>query len=202
MRRWSSGDPIVLRELWRGAVFAARPAIVVEDAPDRTTLLVPGGARCGVAIGDDGTELRVPDRPWRLEVRERGPSDVLSFAWPGEPYGVLRWHTPDRAHAWYVNLQDPLRRTRFGFDTVDHALDVLVRLDGTWTWKDEDELAEAVANGLFTPGDAERFRADGERAVQRILGGHPPFDRDWSSWRPDPAWPTPTLPEGWDRADP
>jgi len=199
MRRWSPGDPVVIRELWRGEVFAARPATVVEDQPDRTTLLVPAGVTCGVPVDRDGAELRVPDRPWRLEVRERGPNDLLSFAWPDTSCAILRWYAPDGMHAWYVNLQDPLRRTALGFDTTDHALDVIVALDGTWAWKDEDELAEAVAHGLFTAADAERFRADGERAVARILDRQPPFDRDWSTWRPDPSWPAPTLPEGWDR---
>jgi uncharacterized protein len=99
-----------------------------------------------------------------------------------------------------VNLQAPLRRTALGFDTVDHALDVIVELDGTWRWKDEDELAEAVEQGLFTTDEAEKFRADGERAVAAILEREPPFDHDWSSWRPDPAWAEPTLVPGWDRA--
>lgn len=199
MRRWSPGDAIVLREIWRGEVFEARPAIVVEDRPERTTLLVPGRVRCGVPVGEDGNHLRLPDRPWRLEERARGPNPVLSFAWPATPYAVLRWHTPDGVHAWYVNLQDPLRRAAIGFDTTDHALDVIVNADGSSEWKDEDELAQAVANGLFTSADAEHFRADGERAVARILDREPPFDRDWSSWRPDPSWPVPTLPAGWDR---
>jgi hypothetical protein len=43
------------------------------------------------------------------------------------------------------------------------------------------------------------MRADGERAVRRILDREPPFDRDWTTWRPDPSWPVPILPEGWDR---
>jgi hypothetical protein len=199
MRRWSSGEAVLVRETWHGAVFEARPATVVRDEAEITVLYVPARVRCGLPIGDDGHELRLPDRPWRLEVRERGPHPILSFAWPDTPYAILRWHTPDGRHAWYVNLQDPLRRTEIGFDTVDHALDAIVSLDGAWAWKDEDELGEAVADGLFTPEDAERFRADGERAVARILGRQPPFDRDWDGWCPEPSWPAPALPEGWDR---
>jgi hypothetical protein len=200
MERWSPGDAVVLREVWRGRVFHARPATVVRDDPDQTMLLVPGSVACGVPIGDDETELRVPDRPWHLEVRERNANPILSFAWPDTPYAILRWSTPDGVHAWYVNLQDPLRRTPFGFDTTDHALDAIVAFGGSWGWKDEDELAEAVADGLFTPEDARRFRADGEHAVERILRGEPPFDRDWTTWGPEPAWRAPALPEGWDRA--
>jgi len=199
MDRWAAGDAVVVREVWRDRVFQARPATVVRDDADLTMLLVPGAVRCGVPIAEDGAELRVPDRPWRLEVRERNANPILSFAWPDTPYAILRWSMPDGVTAWYVNLQDPLRRTSIGFDTTDHALDAIVAVDGTWWWKDEDELAETVANGLFTAEDAGKFRADGERAVERILRGDPPFDRDWTSWRPDPRWPLPALPAGWDR---
>lgn len=200
MRRWSPGDAIIVREVWHGQVFEARPSIVVQDEPEQTMLVVPGDVSCGVPVGEDGAELRLPDRPWNLAVRERSdPRPILSFAWPGTPSAVLRWVSESETPFWYVNLQAPLRRTALGFDTTDHALDVIVRLDGTWRWKDEDELAEAVEHGLFTVEEAEHFRADGERAVARILDREPPFDRDWSSWRPDPGWTMPSLPDGWDR---
>lgn len=201
MRRWSPGEAVVVREVWHGRVFEARPAIVVQDELEQTMCLVPGGVACGVPIGEDGTELRLPDRPWALEVRERGPNPILSFAWPATPYAVLRWTTEEGTPVWYVNLQDPLRRTSIGFDTVDHALDVIVGLDGTWAWKDEDELGEAVEHGLFTTDEAETFRADGERAVSRILDREPPFDRDWLGWAPDPSWSEPVLPSSWDERD-
>lgn len=200
MERWSPGDPIVLREIWRGRVFEARPATVVEDVPEQTTLVIPGGVSCGVPVAEGGAELRLPDRPWRLEVRRRGPEPILSFAWPNAAYSVLRWPTDEGVPVWYVNLQRPLERTPIGFDTTDHALDVLVTSDRRWTWKDEEELAEAVDLGLFTPDQASAFRAEGERALRRIVDRDPPFDRDWTDWRAEPSWPMPTLPEGWDRA--
>ncbi|HEX6579983.1 MAG TPA: DUF402 domain-containing protein [Actinomycetota bacterium] len=193
------GASIAIREVWRGRVFEARPTIVVEDDPGRTMLLLPGGVRCGIPIGADGRELRLPDRPWRLEVRPRGERPILSFAWPDTPYSVLLWTAEEDRRVWYVNLQDPLTRSAIGFDTVDHALDVVVELDrSSWRWKDEDELAEAVDRGLFTPAEASDFRDWGERAVERILSMEPPFDRSWDTWRPDPAWGVPELPEGWD----
>lgn len=200
MLRWSPGDAVVLREVWHGRVFAARPAVVVQDALELAAFFVPAGAPCGVAVADDGHELRLPEEPWRLEVRERGANPVLSFSWPTAPYAILRWSTPDGTAAWYVNLQDPLRRTGMGFDTTDHALDAIVETDGTWRWKDEAELAEAVERGLFARNDAVTFRVDGERAVRRIQRREPPFDRDWASWSPDPAWSAPSLPDGWDVA--
>jgi predicted RNA-binding protein associated with RNAse of E/G family len=76
------------------------------------------------------------------------------------------------------------------------VLDVLIPPDrSSWQWKDEDELSQAVDEGLFTEEEAARFRAAGERAVEQILLREPPFDEDWEGWRPDPAWGTPRLPE-------
>lgn len=198
--RFRPGEGITLREIWRGRVFEARPTIVVEDEVDRTTLLLPAYARCGVPVDDQGRELRIPDRDWHLEVRPRGPQPILSFAWPGIPYAVLLWTAGER-RVWYVNLQEPLTRTPLGFDTTDHALDVLVELDGSgWSWKDEDELRLAVAQGLFSEDDATDFRRWGERAAARVLAGMPPFDRDWRAWEPDPSWPSPGLRDGWDES--
>ena len=198
--RFRPGEGIVLREVWHGRVFEARPTIVVEDEPEQTMLLLPGGVRCAIPIGADGRELRLPDRPWHLEIGPRGEQPILSFAWPDTPYSVLLWTAGGR-RVWYVNLQDPLARTPLGFDTTDHALDVVIELDrSSWRWKDEEELAEAVRIGLFTPEEAADFRVWGERAVERVLSREPPFDRDWEDWRPDPAWPLPQLTDGWDHA--
>ena len=199
---WQPGDPIVIREVWAGQVFEARPASVVMDLPTQTTLYVAPFVRCGVAIDDAGIEPRFPDRPWHLHVRERGDFGVLSFAWPDTPYAILLLSEPDGSpRSWYINLQTPLARTGIGFDTVDHLLDVVIPLDrSSWAWKDEDELAEAQALGLFTEEDAAWLRYWGERAVEHLLLRLPPFDEPWEGWRPDPSWPTPELPPGWDVA--
>jgi hypothetical protein len=176
--------------------------IVVQDDPDQITLFLPGGVRCGLPIGEDGHVLRLPNRPWHLEVRPRGDQPILSFAWPDMAYSVLLWAAEDQRRVWYVNLEDPLERTPIGFDTVDHALDVLIELDrSSWQWKDEEELTQAISEGLFSEEQAAEFHAWGERALHRILSREPPFDRDWENWRPNPGWPTPDLPAGWD-ADP
>jgi predicted RNA-binding protein associated with RNAse of E/G family len=192
------GDAVALREIWDGQVFAARPATVVEDSAERSVFYVPPVVRCLQARTDEGEEVRIPTRAWRLEDVEWHHRRMLTFAFPETSYSVLAtWDADTDAFAgWYVNLQAPLARTDVGFDTQEHVLDALIPADrSTWTWKDEDELAEAVAEGLFTSEEAERFRAAGERAVEQVLMHEPPFDEAWEDWRPDPSWPTPELPE-------
>jgi hypothetical protein len=198
---WRPGDAIALRERWGSSIFEARAATVVQDDPTQIMLFVPPRVVYAIGYDDDGVELRIPDRPWHLELHPHGDSGVLSFAWPDTPYAILLIQNEDGSpRGWYVNLQTPLARTPVGFDTVDHALDVLVSLDReSWTWKDEDELTEAIALGLFTEADAASFHYWGERAVEHLVLRLPPFDDAWEGWRPDPSWPVPALPDGWEQ---
>jgi hypothetical protein len=129
--------------------------------------------------------------------------DALLLAVPGAGHAALaRWTPPPRAFAgWYINLQEPLRRTAVGFDTLDLALDVEVASDrSSWRWKDEDAFAEAVALGLIDPERAQAIRAEGERAIGLMRAGRPPFEVTWEDWTSDPGWPAPQLPAGWEIA--
>jgi len=199
VRRFEPGEAIALRQTWNGRVWAARPATVVQDDPRQTMLFIPIGIRW-MAPFHDGDRLKIPQREFVLVPQRYEDLHVLSFSWPHTSYAVLLFLRPEGSpDSWYVNLEEPLRRTELGFDTLDHELDVIVELDGSWWWKDEDDLAEAIRRGVIPAEDELRMRADGERAVRRILDREPPFDRDWTAWRPDPSWPLPVLPEGWDR---
>jgi predicted RNA-binding protein associated with RNAse of E/G family len=195
------GDAVAIRELWNGRVWYARPAVVVTDDPALRMFHVPAHVRCRIPIDARGDPLRIPTDDWTLADEERGAGWNLSFAFPETAYAViLPFHgTTNELLGYYVNLQSPLTPSAVGFDTVDHLLDVTIPADrSSWAWKDEDELAVAIERGLFTAEDAASFRSWGERAVEHVLRPEPPFDRDWSDWRPDPSWATPFLSLGWD----
>ncbi len=167
-----------------------RSVRVVEDVAEhhRAFYLAPGSR----FLNDprDHGEVRFHDGPWELETVVRDLS-VLSFAFPETPYAVLlSWDTEWRFRGSYVNIQSPLRPVgRTCFEYTDWFLDVRIppALD-TYEWKDEHELEEAVERGLLTEAEARDVRRAGERAIEHVLRREPPFDRDWSSWRPDEAW--------------
>jgi hypothetical protein len=198
VRRFERGEAVALREVWQGRVFAATPARVVEDHGDRRLFYVSPGT-WKAPRGDDGEWLRLPADAWTLEDRA-WDARVLSFSFDGVAAATLLiWDERWEPRHWYLNLETPPVDSPVGIDYTDHALDVLVSIDlSTVTWKDEDELEEAVQLGLFSAADAERFREDGERAVARLVNREPPFDHDWTDWRPDPTWTVPELPGGWD----
>jgi Protein of unknown function (DUF402) len=197
--RWSAGSVVALREIWRGRLWTARAAIVVEDSPARTMFFVPPGMRWKCPVSPGGGWQRVPSDHWLLGDRVWRRTSVLSFAWPGVAHAaLLHWNASDgRFAGWYVNLQTPLTRSPIGFDYMDHVLDIEVAPDRTWSWKDEDELRGSVDRGLFTPRQAAEIRAEGKRAIRRLDARLEPFDDAWIGWRPDPRWRMPELPAGW-----
>lgn len=198
-RRFEPGQSIALRDVWDGAVWIARPAVVVEDTPEQIMLYVPVGTRWFAPL-HEGRRLKIQRPDFELSELRNEDLHVLSFAWPDTFAAVLLEFRPDWSPLrWYVNLEDPLRRSEVGFDTLDHKLDVIVELDGSWRWKDEDELAESIGRGLIPATHEPKLRDAAVGAVGRILDREPPFDRDWTTWRPDPSWPVPELPEGWER---
>lgn len=133
-------------------------------------------------------------------------TDAASFDWVWQTTHVLRFMRPGDAHTvelywgldwkfmcWYVNLQAPLTVNGSHFDTSDWALDIVVEPDGTWHWKDEEDLAEAISLGVFDEQTAAEVRAEGERVIAAR-----PWPTGWEGWRPPGDWEPLPLPDGWD----
>jgi hypothetical protein len=69
---FSPGDPIVLRDLWGGRVWSARPMTVVKDEPDETELFVWSSLFMKAAAGGRTSKfLRLPAEPWELREQAR-----------------------------------------------------------------------------------------------------------------------------------
>lgn len=184
--------------------FVIVPLTVVTDEPDRNAHFIPFGTTYLGRTRPDGTAL--PRVMTLEEFRESGAvltrriwkRHALVTTSPTAASAIRTWWTPEwEFGGWYVNLQEPLRRTPTGFTTEDHYLDILVAPDLTWRWKDEDELAWAVERGRVTPAKAAAIRAEGERVIGLVERGAFPFDGTLTGWRPDPNWPVPTLGDAW-----
>ena len=91
---------------------------------------------------------RVPGAPYAVDdIVWKGGSSLVVVP-NGVHYSViLDWRSPGwKLRVWYIYLQDPLTRTPIGFDYLDQFLDLVIEPDlSSWRWKDEDELAEALA---------------------------------------------------------
>ncbi len=199
---WTTGDTVLLREVHDGRIWVARPATLVRDDADLVAAYFAPGMRWKRPVDvRTGAGMRMPSTAWTLQDAVWERSRWLQLLEPGVAHAIhLWWLPPDwRFAGWYVNLQEPMRRTPLGFEYMDHMLDIVIDPDLSWRWKDEDELAEAVSVGLVTQAWADEVRREGERAIERVERRQAPFSDGWEEWQPDPAWPVPTLPDGWDR---
>jgi hypothetical protein len=97
------------------------------------------------------------------------------------------------ADGWYVNLEQPQRRTASGFDYEDELLDVWVPFGGEPELLDEDELDEAVRRGFISPEREAEIQAKAERIL-----AEPPWPTGWEDWQPEAGWQVPDLPPGFD----
>ena len=74
-------------------------------------------------------------------------------------------------------------------------LDLVIEPDRTLVRKDEDELALAVAQGIFDATAAAAIEADAAAVEALVADWGSPFCGGWERFRPDPACPIPGLPE-------
>ena len=194
------GDHVVVRDIDRGKSRAVVPSIVVEDGPEPTVTFIPVGAELLILTGDweshSSQQVRaisdLNGQYRRHSWRGRGSLRISQRCNPWS-MGVFWNHPGGELSSWYVNLERPQVRTDYGFSLHDELLDVVIAPDRkSWKWKDEDELAEAIGIGFFTPGDEARLRANGLAAVERIQSGEPPFDASWADFKRSPRLGHPT----------
>jgi hypothetical protein len=192
------GDHVLLRSIFRGRVRWAWPHHFAGTHESGRLEI-----HCGP--GTRGTRMPPHGDAHDVEAWVRGdpPADhvwtdahVLRFMRPGDAHTVEIYWDEDWTHVgWYVNLQAPLRVDGPRLDTTDHALDIVVEPDGSWSWKDEHDLEAIVALGGFDRELAAEIRAEGERVVAER-----PWPTGWEDWRPRRDWEPLALPARWDVA--
>jgi len=188
-----AGDPVLKRSIYRGNVRWAFPHRYVGEWDGRI------GIYCGP--GNQGKAMRRgPDGYLRRWMTDAPPFDteweqthVLRFEREGARHSIeIYWTTAWEQMSWYVNLQTPVVFNGRFIDTTDQALDVLAFPDGTWRWKDEDELEEAIELGIWSEAEAAEIRAEGERVIAEA-----PWPTGWEEWRPPKEWTPLGLPCDW-----
>jgi protein associated with RNAse G/E len=204
------GAAIVVRDMVFGRPFTAFPQTVAWDTGDELAVLLQPGtvgyapalwikslrdndpeARAGILPAYARRDWEIGEWTWERTIRLAILSDSKYFAI--DPM----WTQEGEFLCWYVNFQLPFVRTSIGVDTSDLHIDLIVRPDLTYYWKDEDEYEQAQQLGLVEPEwerGIERGRDEVLSMINQRVG---PFGRDWPA--PD-LNPIPQLSAAW--ADP
>ena len=191
---WQPGDPILIRHASEDRVWYARPETVVRDEGSHILSYMQAGTPTIQNLIDFETgEFHGPE-----ETTWKG-NNILRFWNVGATHTVsLVWEAASGAFKyWYVDLQEPLRRSADGLVSWDRSLDIVVAPDRTWKWKDEDHFQRIQELRWLTSNGAQRLRAEGERVIANIERGDEPFCVPWPDWKPNADWPIPGLPPNW-----
>ncbi len=171
---------------------------VIEDTPERLVSYIPEGSPFGFAQGNWPT----PDgkHPWSNRSRWTGHG-CLMIQRPGDPYAIWHFWVGDKRefYCWYINLQEPFRRTAIGYDTQDLELDFIVYPNDEWVIKDAELLDERVEEGRWTSAKVAEIRAEGEKISTALGKGDRWWPLEYQYWSPEPALSVPdSLPDGWE----
>jgi hypothetical protein len=192
---WAPGETIVLRQVWQRRPLFAFPVVVVSDEPGLLVTYLPERAPFGSVPGWPGGV-----HPWAQRASWEGHGPLM-LRRPGDRYSIwVFWQGEEREfECWYVNLEQPYRRSAIGIDSLDHELDLWSEDGVTWHLKDEESVQQRVAEGRFDEQEAERIRADAAAFQAEYARNGPWWDLAWAEWTPPADLVTPPpLPEGWE----
>ena len=191
---WRPGEATLVRYVFRGELQCAYPVTVVEDTAERLVLFTPVGSLTqrgdfDLATGKLGA---VAPRVWQT-------TDVLKILEPGAGFAISAMYRGGGGPflCWYIDLIEPWRRAGGGIVTMDLTLDIVAGPDLSWQMKDEDHFARIQELGWITPDEARAIRRNADLVIARIESKAAPFNEPWPTWRPDPTWPMPVLPDDW-----
>jgi len=184
---------VVLRYITRidGVPGMTWPYRVVQDDAESLALWLPRGSRGMLWRAAAGQPRELVEDSWRR--------DTLRLMFPGKAYSIwLFWEGEPRSFTtYYVNFEEPFRRNPLGFDTNDHALDILVWPDLQWQWKDREEFEGLIASGNYS-AEFGRWVEETARVVLELIESRAtPFDGSWLGWVPPEDWKVPVLHPRW-----
>lgn len=199
------GSTVLRRDVTRGRVSTLQPLRVVEETGGRLAgVLWPGVACRGPATWVETTTTGSEVARARL-ITELGLGtwELVEFAW--QQTVRLSFHEGDthaspmaffdasgRFLGWYVNIEVPAHREGARVDTCDLGLDLVVRDDGSWVWKDVDEYQRMVDLGAISARRRDAVEAERAAIVERVEERRDVFGEGWETWTV-PTWPDPVI---------
>lgn len=205
---WKPNDVIAWRGIFKNRVWHAHPTIVVKDSSNESALALLPGAECITdeeyirhMNGEKTIKRRWDyiDKDWVLQAFLWQTNRLLILVEPEKYYSInLFWNDKSNKFlCYYINFQLPIKRSRFGMDTLDLDLDLIVNPDLSFKWKDINEYQKGIETGIILPEWAKKVEFAKQEVLDRVASRKYPFDKSWLDWRPDKNWIPPKFLQIW-----
>jgi protein associated with RNAse G/E len=204
---YPQGSTVVRRDTLRGKVWSATPYRVIRDTGTELVMAFWPGVEMlspstwieWLHTGDRAVrEQAIPNLAagrWTLGRWVWRDKTVLARFGQGQHFCVSQFIDSEGHGFWYIDFIRPYQRTPDGIETLDLLVDLVVTADlSAHRWKDEDEYAQGRRLGLIDDALHRHVEAARQHVMSLVESRQGPFAEGWSSWRPDPSWPLPTLP--------
>jgi protein associated with RNAse G/E len=204
---WKCGDVIAWRGIFRNQIWHVQPTLLVKDSSEEIITTLLPGTECiaeesyprGKKHGNRRWAFMSQD--WRLAKYTWQTNRLLLLFEPDKYYStILFWNDESGDFlCYYINFQLPFQRNGRALDTLDLDLDLIIKPDLTYQWKDLEDYQAAIGLGAMSPDWIQGIESARVEILDKLESRLYPFDGSWRDWMPDPRWSPPKLPEDWDK---
>lgn len=204
---WDPGDIIAWRGIYRKRIWHVQPTILVKDSPTEIVLTLLPGTECvaeeSYPKGKKNGRRRwfFVNEDWQLAKYTWQTNRLLLIFEPEKYYStILFWnHASNEFLCYYINFQLPFQRNRFAVDTLDLDLDLIIKPDFSYEWKDVDDYQKAIESEIIFPEWIDGIEEAKQGVFEKLEARQYPFDGSWLNWLPHSSWLPPKLPVNWDK---
>lgn len=200
---WNYGDVISWRGVFRGRIWHVQPTLLVKDTPQEIVTTLLPGTECvaeetylnGKTQGN--RRWSFVNRDWRLATYSWRTNRLLLIFEPDRYYStILFWDDKSGDFlCYYINFQLPFHRNNRALDTLDLDLDIIIKPDLSYEWKDVEDYHKAIEHSIILPEWIQGIEMGKREVLDRLEKRQYPFDGSWRDWMPTHAGPRPNCPK-------
>jgi hypothetical protein len=181
--RFLAGERVVIREALNGKVWTVRPVMVIEDSEVQFVSYLAPGTLISYLVEVERGEKRFSMRlsgEWELDTKEFHAPGILRIAPRDKPFEVFATVLPNAGAPLGTELLRAAEPSTPRVRHNDETLDLVGSRDFTsWDRPDGDELAMAVAMGVYGHEKAQCLLNICSIVEDQLTNGTVPGDRSW-----------------------
>ncbi len=165
-------------------MFAQSVTLLKDSANEKEVLLSTGNQYAGPEsyfnnnFLNGARWLEAEKGQWNLKVTTWKKTNVVMILIPDKFYSInLFWdNSTNNFQCYYINFQLPYKRTKYGFDTLDLDLDIVVSKDLKWELKDFPDYQKGIELGGIKKDWVIAIENDKNEILEKINNAEYPFD--------------------------